>query len=72
MLNKKKQVNFMINKKMTILEILKRYPDAYHILEGFGMKCSECMAVDEEDLETCAWRHNVDLQALITELNQLY
>lgn len=61
----------MINKKMTILEILKRYPDAYDILEEFGMKCSECMAVAEEDLETCAWRHNVDLKALITKLSEL-
>jgi hybrid cluster-associated redox disulfide protein len=61
----------MIDKKMTILEILKLVPDAYHILEGFGMKCSECMAVAEEDLETCAWRHNVDLKELIARLNEL-
>jgi hybrid cluster-associated redox disulfide protein len=61
----------MINKDMTILEILQLYPEAYEVLEGFGMKCSECMAVGEESLEKSARRHNVNLSDLQKELNKL-
>jgi len=60
-----------LHKEMTIMQILQLYPEAYKVLESFGMKCSECLAMGEESLEQSARRHNVNLQVLLAELNKL-
>lgn len=60
-----------IHKKMTIWQVLQLCPDADKILENFGMKCNECMAIQEETLEKCSKRHNLNLDKLMAELNKL-
>ncbi len=60
-----------IHKEMTIWQLLQLYPKASEILENFGMKCSECMALQEETLEKSAKRHNLNLTKLLADLNKL-
>jgi hybrid cluster-associated redox disulfide protein len=67
----KSRLSKMIHKEMTILQVLQLYPEAYKVLENFGMKCGECLAVGEENLEKSARRHNVNLLVLLAELNKL-
>lgn len=59
----------MIHKDMIVFEVLQHYPEATQVLEKYGMKCSECLAVMEESLEISAKKHNVDLDILLNELN---
>lgn len=61
----------MIHKEMTIFEILQLYPDAYEVLESFGMACGECLGQMNESLEKGAKRHNVDLEKILKKLNEL-
>lgn len=51
----------IINTKFTTLFVLQRY----------GMKCANCAAKDNESLENCANAHNVNLEDLIEDLNEV-
>ena len=61
----------VIHKDMNIFEILQQYPGAKAVLESFGMRCSECLAVVNESLAQSALRHNVELESLLVALNKL-
>ncbi|MEW5921143.1 MAG: DUF1858 domain-containing protein [Bacillota bacterium] len=61
----------IINKDMIIFDILQQFPEAEKVLESFGMRCSECLAVVNENLAQSAVRHNVELESLLTALNKL-
>ena len=55
----------MINKDMTILQILQLYPETSTKFWRVSVwKCSECMAAGEESLEKECQRHNVNLSDL--------
>ena len=59
-----------ITKDMTISEVVRMYPDVMHVLEGYGMGCSYCMASLEETIEGGARMHGVSLDLLLGTLNQ--
>jgi len=59
----------MITKEMTISEILRRYPQTLPIFNRYGLDCYDCQIAEYEQLEHGASVHKVDINALITELN---
>lgn len=60
----------MITKEMKINEILRRYPETLAVFQRYGIDCHDCQIADFEELEHGATVHNVNIEALITELNQ--
>ncbi|MPQ43303.1 DUF1858 domain-containing protein [Clostridium tarantellae] len=60
----------MINKEMTIGEILKVKPNAAEILMSFGMGCVGCPSAQAETIEEAAIVHGINLEALIEALNK--
>jgi hybrid cluster-associated redox disulfide protein len=59
----------MINKEMTIGEIVRSYPDSVGTLMSFGMGCVGCPASQAETLEEAAMVHGFDVEELIEALN---
>lgn len=59
----------MISKEMTIMDILRRYPETLPVFERHGLDCYDCQIADFEQLEHGATVHKVDLDALLAELN---
>lgn len=61
----------MVTKDTSILETLRLYPAAREIFAQHGMACIGCMAAVNETIEHAARMHDVDIDALIRELNLL-
>ena len=59
----------MISKEMTIMDILRRYPETLPVFERHGLDCYDCQIADFEQLEHGATVHKVDLDVLLAELN---
>ena len=59
----------MINKEMTIAEIMRRYPQTIPILRRHGLDCADCQIADIEELAHGASVHRVNLDSLLDELN---
>ncbi|MGL5244739.1 MAG: DUF1858 domain-containing protein [Sarcina sp.] len=60
----------MINKDMTIGEILRVKPNAAEILMSFGMGCVGCPSAQAETIEEAAIVHGINLEALVEALNK--
>jgi len=60
----------MITREMKIEEICRNYPAAIAVLKEFGLECNECQVAAYEDLEHGANVHKVDLEKLLSKLNQ--
>lgn len=60
----------MINKDMTIGEIIRNNPDFVEILMAFGMGCVGCPSAQGETLEEAAAVHGLNLEGLLAELNK--
>lgn len=60
----------MINKDMTIGEIIRLKDNAPQILMGFGMGCVGCPSSQAESLEDAARVHGLNLENLIVALNK--
>lgn len=59
----------MITKDMTIGEIIRKMPTAAEVLMSFGMGCVGCPSAQAETLEEAASVHGLNLEALLTALN---
>ncbi len=60
----------MIDKTMTIGELLQTAPEKAEILLGAGMHCLGCPASQAETLEEACAVHGIDVDELIAELNK--
>lgn len=60
----------MITKDMLIGRILEDKPEAAHILMANGMGCLGCPSSQMESLAQAADIHGLDIEALLTQLNQ--
>ena len=60
----------MIEKTMTIGELLEQYPDKADILLDAGMHCLGCPASQAETLEEACMVHGIDVEELLVELNK--
>ncbi|MGA3173723.1 MAG: DUF1858 domain-containing protein [Syntrophorhabdales bacterium] len=60
----------MINKKMSIGEVVKKHPETVAIFERHGLGCLGCQAALFESIEQGAEVHGVDVDLLISDLNR--
>lgn len=61
----------LITKDMIIATIIERYPATEKVfVKYFGTGCSTCPGSKNEDVQFGAMMHNVDMDAVIKELNQ--
>ena len=60
----------MINKDMTIGELIQSYPDKAEILLSAGMHCLGCPASQGETIEEACEVHGIDVEELMNELNK--
>ncbi len=60
-----------INKKMSFIEIMHRYPEAMEILTKKGMHCVGCPMAMQETLEQGCLTHGLNPNKLVKEINEL-
>jgi hybrid cluster-associated redox disulfide protein len=58
-----------ITKRMTIAEIISKYPETIPILMKHGMPCMGCPIAMQETLEQGLAGHGIDIEKIIEELN---
>ncbi|GAA0774995.1 DUF1858 domain-containing protein [Clostridium subterminale] len=59
----------MINKDMTIGEVIRMKEGAAEILMSFGMGCVGCPSAQAETLAEAAIVHGLDIEKLLAALN---
>jgi hybrid cluster-associated redox disulfide protein len=59
----------MINRKMSIEEVVKKHPEARFTFERHGLGCVGCQAALFESIEQGAEVHGIDVEALVADLN---
>ena len=60
-----------ITKEMKISEIVEEYPQTLSLLLEKGFHCFGCPLAPEETLEEAAKVHDLDLEKLLEELNEI-
>jgi hybrid cluster-associated redox disulfide protein len=60
-----------ITRDTTIREILVGYPDAAAVFERNGLACASCLASGMDTVSAVAAMHDVSVDALLAQLNQL-
>lgn len=60
----------MINRKMSIEEVVRNYPETIGTFERHGLGCLGCQAALFENIEQGAEIHSIDVEALIKDLNK--
>ncbi len=58
-----------ITKDMLIGELIRKKPESIEILMRFGMGCIGCPSSQMESLEEAAMVHGLDIDKLMTALN---
>ncbi|MEN6617195.1 MAG: DUF1858 domain-containing protein [Syntrophorhabdus sp.] len=61
----------MIDRKMSIREVLEKYPDSSRIFDEFGLGCAGCDAALFENIEQGAQVHGVDVEGLLEGLSKI-
>lgn len=60
----------MINRKMSIEEIVRKYPETIATFERYGLGCLGCQAALFENIEQGAEVHGIDVESLVRDLNK--
>ena len=60
----------LITKQTIIEEIISSYPETVKFFNDLQMSCGSCFAVKFDTLENGALMHGMDVNDLITRLNQ--
>jgi len=60
-----------INKDMSIMEIVQKYPQTVPVFMQHGLHCLGCAIAQFETLEQGAAAHRMDLKALLADLNDV-
>ncbi len=63
-------LNMLITKQTTIKEIISFCPEAVNFFNDLQMSCGSCFAVKFDTLESGALMHGMDVNDLVTRLNQ--
>lgn len=59
-----------ITKEMGILEVVQKYPQTVEVFMRHGMSCLGCAAARFENIAQGAAAHEMDVDALIADLNE--
>lgn len=60
----------MVTKEMTIADVLKQKPQTAPVFQAIGMHCLGCAIASMETVEEAAQVHGVDLDDLMSKLNE--
>lgn len=60
----------MITRKTAIIHVLQSHPQARDIFAKHGMGCIGCMGATTETIENGAKMHDINVEALLKELNE--
>lgn len=60
----------MINKEMSIEEVVKKHPETRSTFERHGLACAGCQAALFESIEQGAEVHGADVDSLVADLNK--
>ena len=60
----------MIHKDMKIEDVLRKFPQTVSVFDRFGIDCAGCQLSEFENLEHGAKVHGIDLEALLSSLNE--
>jgi hybrid cluster-associated redox disulfide protein len=60
----------MITKKMTLSEILSKYPKTLDVFMEYNLHCAGCAAAQFETIEQAAKAHGINVTKLIKDLNK--
>ena len=63
---------FMVNKEMTIGEVIRKDPETAKLLNQYGMHCTSCPFSQMESLEQAGMVHGCDVDALVKALNEYF
>lgn len=63
-------MNQVITKDMTFNQLLQMHPDAAQILANFNLGCVGCLGASTETIAQGARAHGLDIETLLTALNQ--
>ncbi len=58
----------MIDRKMSVSEVLSKYPGSLKVFEDFGLGCAGCEAALFENIEQAAQVHGADVDRLLAGL----
>ena len=61
----------MINKNMSIDDVVRKYPETITIFEEFGLGCVGCEAALFENIEQGAEVHGIEVETLVKGLNSV-
>ncbi len=61
----------MITRTTTIIEVLRSHPLARDVFTKHGMGCIGCMGATTETIENGAKMHDINVEALLKDLNAL-
>lgn len=59
-----------ITEKMTIREVVEKYPETAEVFFSHGMHCLGCAAAHFENIEQGAEAHGIDVKKLVEDLNK--
>ena len=59
-----------ITKSMPIGEVVRLYPETIPVFLQHGLMCFGCAVARFENLEQGAMAHGIDVEALVTDLNE--
>ncbi len=59
-----------ITKEMTIGEVVRQFPATVEVFNRYGMGCLGCPATQFENVEQGAIMHGIDVEQLVSDLNQ--
>lgn len=59
----------MINKDMTIMEVIQANRAAVQVFASYGMGCIGCLAASGETVAQAAAHHGIDIDEMIEKLN---
>ena len=60
----------MLTKDMGIMDVVEGYPQTIKVFQEFGMGCLGCAAAHYESIEQGAMAHGMNLDQLMTALNE--
>lgn len=59
-----------VSKKMTIGEVIKKYPKSAFVFIDYGLHCIGCPVAAGETIEEAARLHRVDLKKFLKDLKK--
>ncbi|MDR2431075.1 MAG: DUF1858 domain-containing protein [Candidatus Margulisbacteria bacterium] len=59
-----------INKDMSIMEVLEKYPESIPVLQSLNLGCLGCIAASGESLEQGLSAHGLNVAEVLDSLNK--